>query len=213
MDTLDYILNKFELSFDDKTRMPLEIRDFDREGLTVLFQELGFKLGAEIGVRSGGYSAMLCKAIPGLKLFGIDPYVPYEGYLDHTHKNEFDRFQKEAKTRLAPYNNFQFIEKFSLDAVKDFSDNSLDFVYIDGNHDFYNVAADITFWTKKVRPGGIISGDDFFKHKGPSLIHVYQVVKALTEAYELRPWFVIGAKEIVPGERRDSGRSWMWVKT
>ena len=212
MDNVDYILNKFNLNFDDKTRMPIEIRDFDREGMASLFQELGFKIGAEIGVRGGGYSAILCRAIPGVRLYGVDPYVPHKGYLDHTRKSTFDKFHEEAKARLAPYENYHFIEKFSLDAVKDFANNSLDFVYIDGNHDFYNVTADITFWSEKVRPGGIISGDDFFKHKGPSRIHVYQVVKALAVAYSIRPWFVLGADETVPGEKRDSGRSWMWVK-
>src|SRR3990167_5480697 len=78
--TLEYILNKFNLSFDDKTRLPIEIPDFGREQLTVLFKELGYMVGAEVGVHRGGYSELLCKNNPGVKLYGIDPYKAYDQY-------------------------------------------------------------------------------------------------------------------------------------
>lgn len=212
MDTLNYILKTFNLDFHEGKKMPIEIRDFDRESMATLFKELGFKIGVEIGVRSGGYSAILCRDIPGLKLYGVDPYEVHEGYRDHTKQSSFDAFYEEARTKLAPYPTYEFIKKYSMDAVKDFKDNSLDFVYIDGDHSFQSATDDIAEWGKKVRPGGIISGDDYFKHKGPARIHVYQVVNGYTEAWKIRPWFVIGSNEIIPGEKRDHGRSWMWVK-
>lgn len=210
--TLEYILKKFNLSFDDTTKMPIEIRDFDRESMASMFNELGFKIGVEVGVRSGGYSFILCRDIPGLKLYGIDPYEVHKGYLDHTLQSSLDKFEKEAREKLAPYPTYEFIKKYSIDAIKDFKDESLDFVYIDGDHSFWSVAFDIEWWGKKVRKGGIISGDDYFNHKGPSRIHVYQAVRGYTDAWKIRPWFVVGAQEIVPGEKRDHGRSWFFVK-
>lgn len=212
MDTLTHILNKFQLSFDDTKRMPLEIRDFGRDDMARLFNELGFKTGVEIGVRDGGYSLTLCQAIPGVRLYGVDPYIPLKGYRDHTRKETFDRFYNEAHGKLDGYLNYTFIRELSMDALKYFADNSLDFVYIDGNHDFQNATNDIVEWGKKVRRGGIISGDDYFKHKGRARIHVYQVVNAYTDAEHIRPWFVLGTKEMIEGEVRDHGRSWMWVK-
>lgn len=212
MNTLEYILTKFNITYNDSVRMPIEIRNFGREQMATLFNELGFKIGVEIGVRDGGYSLTLCRAIPGVELYGIDPYIPLKGYRDHVKKSTFDRFYNEAHEKLDKYSNYHFVRKLSMDAVKEFPDNLLDFVYIDGNHDFQNATNDIVEWGKKVRPGGIISGDDYFKHKGRARIHVYQVVNGLTDAERIRPWFVLGTKEMIEGEIRDHGRSFMWVK-
>lgn len=210
MNTVEYILDKFNL--DPTQRMPLEIRDFDREAMAGLFAELRFSRGVEVGVRDGGYSLTLMENIPGLVLYGVDPYEPHEGYRDHTRKSTFEGFEKEAHDKLDRADGYNFIRKYSSEALELFDDNSLDFVYIDGDHSFYEATHDIEKWSKKVRPGGIVSGDDYFKHKGPARIHVHQVVNGYTDAWHINPWFVVGSKEIVPGEKRDHGRSFFWIK-
>ena len=40
-------------------------------------------------------------------------------------------------------------------------DNSVDFIYIDGNHSYSSVMEDLKIWSKKVKTNGIISGHDF----------------------------------------------------
>lgn len=210
MNTLSYVVNKFGLDLEQ--RSPIEIRDFDREGLTELFNELDFRVGVEVGVRDGGYSLTLMRSITGLRLYGVDPYEPHKGYRDHTRKSTFEGFEKEAHDKLDDYSNYHFIRDYSANAVETFEDNSLDFVYIDGDHSFYEATFDIEKWSKKVRPGGIVSGDDYFKHKGNARIHVHQVVNGYTDAWHIKPWFVVGAQDKVPGEKRDNGRSWFWVK-
>lgn len=215
MDTLEYIIEKFNLSIGEKARMPVEIRNFGRDQMAGLFNELGLRVGVEVGVRGGDYSLTLCQAIPAIKLWGIDPYIRIKGYRDITKQATFDEYEAEARKKLTLYvarGQYHFVKELSLEALVHFKDESLDFVYIDGNHDFQNVTNDIAEWSKKVRPGGIISGDDYFKHKGPARIHVYQVVNAYTDAWHIRPWFVAGTKAVVPGEVRDHGRSWFWVK-
>ena len=99
-----------------------------------------------------------------------------------------------------------------MDAVKEFADNSLDFVYLDGNHNFTHIAEDIHHWLRKVKPGGILSGHDYVKHKPGIDTHVYQVVNAYTDAYFIKPWFVLGTREKIEGQIRDHDRSWMWIK-
>jgi hypothetical protein len=42
-----------------------------------------------------------------------------------------------------------------------FPDAYFDMIYIDANHSFENVYADIGYWLPKVREGGIISGHDY----------------------------------------------------
>ena len=42
-----------------------------------------------------------------------------------------------------------------------FADNSLDFVYIDGNHKYEYVLQDLNLWYPKVKQGGYLMGDDY----------------------------------------------------
>lgn len=49
----------------------------------------------------------------------------------------------------------------SLEAAPRFEDRSLSLVYIDADHGYESVRADIAAWLPKVRPGGVIAGHDF----------------------------------------------------
>ena len=213
MNTLDYIKDKFELDLEQK-QLPIQIPNFGRNQMATLFSELGFTIGAEIGVAHGKYSRILLDANPDIKmLYGIDPYVPHKGYRDYVSNKTFTVLRTDAIKALGNKKNYTFIEKFSADAVKDFDDESLDFVYIDGDHCFEAVVADISMWLPKVRKGGIISGDDYFRSKGNARMHVVEAVQGYTKAWSIRPWFVLGRDAKIEGEIRDSGRSWLWVKS
>lgn len=217
MKTSDYILNKFGLSFDDKTPMPIEIPDFGRNQLADLLHELDFKIGAEVGVAAGDYSEVICRANPQMKVYGIDPYAPLEGYKDYARRSTFEKFHTEAKARLAPCNNYVFIYKTSMDAIKDFADNSLDFVYIDANHEEPFITQDITEWYKKVRSGGILAGHDYSRPRSKDDMSPHHDVKGAVQSYttknDIKLWFVLGRWPLNEGLIRDNPRSWMWVKT
>jgi predicted O-methyltransferase YrrM len=49
----------------------------------------------------------------------------------------------------------------SAEAALRFPDGHFDFVYIDGDHHEQKVREDLAAWGPKVRPGGIIGGDDY----------------------------------------------------
>lgn len=210
MSTLQYILKKFNITIDEKTQMPIEIPNIGRGELAVLFAELGFKRGAEIGVLAGEYSEILCKNNAGLELFGVDPY---KAYSQHRSQKQLDRFKEEARTRLEIYKNYNFIEKSSMEAVKGFENEELDFVYIDGDHDFLHVTEDITFWSEKVRPGGIVSGHDYIRRRDPTNHRVVEAILPYVKDNKIFPWFVLGLNAKIPGMIRERHRSWMWVKT
>lgn len=125
------------------------------------FNELGYKVGAEVGVFDGHYSVVLCREIPGVKLYAIDPWTVYEGYRTRKFEPNMAAAKKLAYESLEPY-NCHIIEDFSVEAAKTFADESLDFVYIDGNHEYSHVKADIEAWTPKVRQGGILAGHDYY---------------------------------------------------
>lgn len=53
------------------------------------------------------------------------------------------------------------IQLASIQAVNLYPDQSLDFVLLDASHDYLNIITDIQNWSKKIKPGGILAGDDY----------------------------------------------------
>jgi hypothetical protein len=70
----------------------------------------------------------------------------------------FEQFTKNMKPVEG---NYTAISMDSVEAAKLYADQSLDFVFIDGNHSYESVKADIIAWTPKIKPGGILAGNEF----------------------------------------------------
>ena len=220
MDTLGYILKKYSLELSEK----IEIPNVGRDDLAALFHELGFKTGVEVGVERGLYSKVLCKANPQMKIYGIDPWESLEVCIknspkrrtdNHSSQKTCDRYYESAMCRLAPYSNSLILKEYSIDAVKKFEDKSLDFVYIDANHDYSFVIDDITWWSKKVRKGGIVSGHDYYNTSSSSKVtmQVKRAVNDYVKENRIKPLIIWGTHAVTPGVTRDKWRSWMWVKS
>lgn len=207
--TLEYIARKYNLNLNQN--LPIEIPNTGRDTLPLWFRDLDFKIGAEIGVQTGAYSEKLCELNPGVKLFCIDPWQEYKGYREYVKQKKINLYFEEAKSRLASY-DATLIQAFSSDAVTQFEDNSLDFVYIDGNHSYTYVLQDIELWNKKIRNDGIIAGHDYIKRAPPSTHNVIGAVKDYTKNNNINPWFLLGREAKNTGEIRDQCRSWFWVK-
>lgn len=206
-----YIKKKYGIDFKDGS--PIQIPNTDRITLAHLFKELGFKKGVEVGVQEGIYSEVLLQANPKLKLYGVDPWAFYGTAGNFKEKEQMDAFYKTAVKKLTPYKKYTIVKKTSMKAVKDFKDKSLDFVYIDGNHEYSHVFQDIIEWNKKIKKGGIISGNNYRRsiYKNTTL-HVVFAVNDYVREYKIKHWFILGRKEIIEGEKRDRFRSWFWVK-
>lgn len=48
-----------------------------------------------------------------------------------------------------------------MEAAPQIPDESLDFVYLDGDHTLRGIMFDLHLFSKKVRPGGMVCGDDY----------------------------------------------------
>ena len=190
--------------------MILEIANFGRRQLASLLAELNFKTAVEIGVAEGWYSKVIMEKNPQLKLYGVDPWTPYRGYSDYTRTSTFDRLEAEAHHQLDPYPNYTFLKEFSTDALKRFEDNTVDFVYLDGNHAEPYISEDIRGWYKKVRPGGILAGHDYTRtraHRNDTRQAVQKFAKEQNKIV-----FVLGTDTIREDEVRDRPRSWLILK-
>lgn len=145
--------------------------------LAQYFNQLGFKRGAEIGVADGRYSEILCESIPDATIYGVDPYRSYSGYSDYRREETFVEKYLQVRDKTIDFPNYVLIVTDSAHAAELFPDNSLDFVFIDANHAYDFVKQDINLWAPKVRPGGIVSGHDYYESRYGKV----QVVKAVDE--------------------------------
>lgn len=130
----------------------------------MLIEKMGLKIAAEIGVDKGGFSHHLLSKTNLEKLYCIDCWM--DDFGSNHRPEEYDPIgdnrMKEAMNLLSEFGNrSQFIKAFSVDASKGVPDNSLDFVYIDGDHSLEGIYNDIYAWIHKVKCGGIVSGHDF----------------------------------------------------
>jgi len=197
-----------------KRGCPYNIPDCSRyDDFPQFLKDMGYKNGVEIGV----YKAEMHNRFKdvGLDMIGVDPYM--EDLADNpTSKQPRQDFLYSEAIRKG----VNLIRKTSMDAVEDFEDESLDFVYIDGNHRFKYVAEDLVEWHKKVRKGGCVSGHDYThpkSHKDFFSIQVMFVVDAFVKHYAINNWYVVGAekgrqKEDGTWEKRDTWRSFFWIK-
>ena len=122
----------------------------------------------EIGTWEGDYSWEILKNTTCKKLYCVDPYRhfqsdEYPDGMNNLTQEQFDRKFETVKRRFAEFGDrVEFLRMTSSDAASKFENESLDFVYIDGNHDYKFVLNDIMLWYPKVKVGGYLTGDDVY---------------------------------------------------
>jgi predicted O-methyltransferase YrrM len=116
----------------------------------------------EIGVWKGGSTAYM-----GVEIYNSKKVIEYhaidtfEGSIEH---GEVNGLYEEALENLKPLINLKvvkIIKGHSQDVVNNYEDESIDFCFIDGSHQYEDVKADIIAYLPKVKKGGILSGHDY----------------------------------------------------
>jgi len=193
--TEEYIANKYGIDLINSI-IQIPINRFELLGL---FAELECATGVEIGVNNGRFAKRMCETIPNLIYYGVDPYQTYDGYEIVTHSATYRRSLMKATDAVRGY-NATIIKDFSALAYKIFDDSSVDFVYIDGNHDFEYVFSDILLWYPKIRSGGIISGHDY---KDSFDSAVKRAVDWCVSLFHINRLFITSKERDI---------SWFWIK-
>jgi predicted O-methyltransferase YrrM len=199
METLSFIAKRYKIDLDGAPS-PIKIPASRWRDMGPLLNDLNFKKGVEIGVYRGKFTACIAKSAPNLSLTGVDAWKVYKGYDEYQANDLENKAYLEAKAETEKY-NVKLIKAWSLDAALQFEDESLDFVFIDANHDYEHVSEDIAAWSKKVRKGGIVSGHDYIK----SQRFDFDVIRAVDDwcsANDIKHLFLW----------KDQCPSWMYVK-
>jgi len=142
------------------------VRLDERNSIGRLLNELGLVgVGAEIGALRGDFSEEILRVWTGKKLLLVDAWRHLSDYLDSWNfsDEEMEEHYRFAKKRLAPFGDrVSIIRELSDRAAITIQDESLDFIYIDANHSYAAVRKDLESWYPKLRPGGLMSGHDYF---------------------------------------------------
>ncbi|NBT49495.1 MAG: class I SAM-dependent methyltransferase [Actinobacteria bacterium] len=145
-------------------KVPVMRPPFQQEGLAKLCQWANDNgangKAVEIGAYSGEGTEVIAKYFK--EVLAVDPWI--NGYdLNDVASHQcpmkfvFDAFQNRTKG----LGNVSFRRGKSLDALPDIGDESLDLIYVDGDHRYEAVVADIQGWKPKLRNGGILAGHDW----------------------------------------------------
>jgi len=157
------------LKFDFKALRPQLIRPTIEE---VRKQNKKDIVGVEIGVYKGLNSLSILNNLDIKRLYLIDCYKSYDEFIDTDMEKIKDIAIKNLKKHTG---KIKFIFNTSENACSHIPDD-LDFIYIDGNHEYEYVKKDIELYYPKIKQGGIIGGHDYPREG---------IVKALDEFGEL----------------------------
>lgn len=121
---------------------------------------------AEIGVWEGGFSRRILEICAPAELHLIDPwlYQPEFGNTGFGRKKNEHLMEVKYQDVVAAFKDDPRVKihRATSDvALADMPDGSLDWVYIDGNHNEPFIGNDLALCLRKVKADGIISGDDF----------------------------------------------------
>jgi predicted O-methyltransferase YrrM len=117
----------------------------------------------EIGSWYGKSSALMAvEIINSGKHIWFDCVDPWsDGGPDLKHKQVKGLYEAFLKNMAPVMRVITPVRMLSLEAAPLYPDGSLDLVLIDGSHVYEDVLADIHAWAPKVRPGGVLAGDDY----------------------------------------------------
>lgn len=136
----------------------------------------------EIGVARGETAEQITSLQNVVRYFGVDPYVLYDappdatfedGYLDlkmvkiPQNEGDIEVLMRECHERLKPYEDkVTMVREYSHLAANQIPDG-VDVIYVDGNHQYDYVMVDMRTFFPKLRPGGLLIGDDYHFSGGP----------------------------------------------
>lgn len=115
---------------------------------------------AEIGVYKGRGTAMWVVELinRGIQFdyFAVDHFLGSE-----EHDKGIDYYSITKGNLCSIIDKITLVNNDSISQAALYEDNYFDIVYIDASHDYHAVLADVAAWLPKVKPGGIICGDDY----------------------------------------------------
>lgn len=143
-----------------------------RNDIGSLLEGEGFEVGAELGVKRGGFARITLSKWPSCKRYVLtDAWAPLDNYKDVSNSNMklHEKIFKTALTELAPYRKkIEICRNLTTNCAKLYSPDTFDYIYVDARHDFKGVLVDLRDWWPLLKTGGIFAGHDYVtQNDGP----------------------------------------------
>lgn len=121
----------------------------------------GGNVGIELGVAAGSFSARMVQSGRFQQFFGVDAYV--DGHSVGQYKT--------ALRAVGLWSNYRLLRMAFAQALDLFPDASFDFIYVDGfAHTGCEGGRTLSDWYPKLKPGGIMAGDDYDRTTWPLVV-------------------------------------------
>ncbi len=119
----------------------------------------------EVGVLNGENAKSWFKNLNIDKLYLIDPYKEFTiANLNRIEsQSTLDNCKKKMYKNLKPYwDRVEFLNMTSEEAIKyNHIDEKVDYIYLDGNHNYLNLKWELDNFYPLLKEGGILTGDDY----------------------------------------------------
>lgn len=129
-------------------------------------------IAIEIGVWRGEFSPVILEIIQPDVLFLIDPWQHIEttshstAFVGRTNDGKMEKIFAQVKNQFVDeieQKKVGIIRDFSVPAMAHFEDGSISFAYIDGDHSYEGVCADLVALFPKMKTGGVMAFDDYHR--------------------------------------------------
>lgn len=138
-------------------------------------------IGIELGSYCGNSSEMFINSGCFEKLYCIDSWNGIESkFTEKIFDETLSKNQKIIK-----------IKDLTLNVSKQFQYGSIDFIYIDANHDYDSVKNDILHYFPKIKNGGIISGHDYCESWKGVINAVNEIFGKPIKVFKDGSWYII----------------------
>jgi len=190
-----------ELNISDENRIKYGLDSF--KGLRLSLREKLLKetfkpnlICVEIGVLRGEFSEIILSHKPK-KLILVDRWECsnisgdeyYAWDLGKCPQSIFDDYEQIVRNKFKDEETVEIIKKSSEEAVKDFEDETFDWIYLDAAHYYSAVLTDLKNWMLKLKRRGYLCGDDFqmnhpHGHGVIEAVHTFLGLDTFVEEYE-----------------------------
>ena len=118
----------------------------------------------EIGTANGKSAAFMCVEIANsgkqITFHTVDIFPP---------ENEIYHQEENARALLEPFEFCSVHKMDSLEFLDQIKDEIIEFIFLDGDHCYKTISAELKLAFKKIKPGGTLSGHDYLNEYHPGV--------------------------------------------